>query len=73
MRAEAKKPTSGPVKLISAAVDKLLDVGGASGFAESSPVQRIWRDLGTASRHPAFVTEIDRERYARLLLGFNGQ
>src|SRR5262249_34474077 len=32
---------------------------------------RIWRDLGTASRHPAFVTEIDRERYAQLLLGLN--
>ena len=53
--------------------DKLLDVGGASRFAESSPEQRIWRDLGTATRHPAFVTEIDRERYARLLLGLNGQ
>ena len=55
------------------AVDKLLDVGGASRFAESSPIQRIWRDLGTATRHPAFVTEIDRERYARMLLGLNGQ
>ena len=55
------------------AVDKLLDVGGASRLAESSPVQRIWRDLGTATRHPAFVTEIDRERYTRLLLGLNGQ
>ena len=36
-------------------------------------IERIWRDLGTVSRHPAFVTEIDRERYARLLLGLNGQ
>ncbi|MER5224481.1 acyl-CoA dehydrogenase family protein [Streptomyces flaveus] len=55
------------------AVDKLLDVGGASRFAESSPTQRIWRDLGTATRHPTFITEIDREQYARILLGFNGQ
>jgi len=55
------------------AVDKLLDVGGASRFAESSPAQRIWRDLGTAMRHPAFVVEVDRERYARMLLGLNGQ
>jgi 3-hydroxy-9,10-secoandrosta-1,3,5(10)-triene-9,17-dione monooxygenase len=55
------------------AVDKLLDVGGASQFAESSPAQRIWRDLGTAMRHPAFVVEVDRERYARMLLGLNGQ
>jgi 3-hydroxy-9,10-secoandrosta-1,3,5(10)-triene-9,17-dione monooxygenase len=55
------------------AVDKLLDVGGASQFAESSPAQRIWRDLGTAMRHPAFIVEVDRERYARMLLGLNGQ
>ncbi|HUN38333.1 MAG TPA: acyl-CoA dehydrogenase family protein [Trebonia sp.] len=54
------------------AVDKLLDIGGASRFTESSPEQRIWRDLGTAMRHPAFVTEIDRERYARMLLGLTG-
>jgi alkylation response protein AidB-like acyl-CoA dehydrogenase len=54
-------------------VDKLLDVGGAGRFAQSSPVQRIWRDLGTATRHPALVTEIDRERYARLLLGLDGR
>jgi len=53
------------------AVDKLLDAGGASRFAESSPAQRIWRDLGTASRHPAFVVETDRERYARMLLGLD--
>jgi 3-hydroxy-9,10-secoandrosta-1,3,5(10)-triene-9,17-dione monooxygenase len=50
------------------AADMLLDVGGASGFARSSPTQRMWRDLGTATRHPAFVTEINRERYGQLLL-----
>jgi alkylation response protein AidB-like acyl-CoA dehydrogenase len=51
------------------AADKLLDVGGASRFAESDPAQRIWRDLGTATRHPAFIAELDREQYAQLLLG----
>jgi 3-hydroxy-9,10-secoandrosta-1,3,5(10)-triene-9,17-dione monooxygenase len=50
------------------AADKLLDVGGAGRFAESDPAQRIWRDLGTATRHPAFITELDREHYARLLV-----
>ncbi|VVJ17661.1 acyl-CoA dehydrogenase-like [Amycolatopsis camponoti] len=50
------------------AVDKLLDVGGAGRFAESDPAQRIWRDLGTATRHPAFVTELAREQYGRLLV-----
>jgi alkylation response protein AidB-like acyl-CoA dehydrogenase len=55
------------------AVDKLLDAGGAGRFAEASPAQRIWRDLGTATRHPAFVAEIDREQYARMLLGLDGR
>lgn len=50
------------------AVDKLLDVGGAGCFAESCPAQRIWRDLGTAIRHPVYVLEVSRERIARLLL-----
>ncbi|NBH12152.1 acyl-CoA dehydrogenase [Amycolatopsis sp. SID8362] len=55
------------------AADKLLDVGGASRFADSDPAQRIWRDLGTATRHPTFITELDREQYARLLLGLQRQ
>jgi len=55
------------------AVDKLLDAGGASRFAGSSPVQRIWRDLGTATRHPVFVLETEREQYGRMLLGLDGR
>ena len=56
------------------AVDKLLDVGGASRFAESSPAQRIWRDLGTATRHPVSSPRSTANGYAsRLLLGINGK
>jgi hypothetical protein len=51
------------------AADKLLDVSGASRFASKDPAQRMWRDLGTATRHPAFVTEVNRERLGQLLLG----
>jgi alkylation response protein AidB-like acyl-CoA dehydrogenase len=54
---------------IRCAVDKLLDIGGAGRFDDSSPAQRLWRDLGTATRHPAFGTEINRDLYGRLLLG----
>ncbi|MBM2623830.1 hypothetical protein JIG36_50910 [Actinoplanes sp. LDG1-06] len=45
---------------IRAAVDTLLDLGGAGRLAESSPAQRLWRDMGTAMRHPAFVQEATR-------------
>jgi 3-hydroxy-9,10-secoandrosta-1,3,5(10)-triene-9,17-dione monooxygenase len=50
------------------AVDLLLNVGGARGFSLSNPVQRIWRDVETASRHPMLSTELGREIYARAML-----
>jgi alkylation response protein AidB-like acyl-CoA dehydrogenase len=50
------------------AVDLLLNVGGARGFALSNPVQRIWRDLETATRHPMLSTDLGREIYARSML-----
>ena len=34
------------------ALDKLLDLHGLGGFAESNPVQRFWRDAMVGSRHP---------------------
>lgn len=51
------------------AVSLLLDTGGASGFADTSPLQRAWRDIETASRHAALSSETSREIYGRVLLG----
>jgi alkylation response protein AidB-like acyl-CoA dehydrogenase len=34
------------------ALDKILDLHGLGGFAESNPVQRFWRDAMVGSRHP---------------------
>jgi len=51
------------------AVSLLLDTGGASGFADTSPLQRAWRDIETAARHAALSTETSREIYGRVLLG----
>ena len=42
--------------------------GPAADQDLSAPAQRMWRDIGTATRHPAFVTEINRERYGQLLM-----
>ncbi|WP_327234519.1 acyl-CoA dehydrogenase family protein [Streptomyces sp. NBC_01317] len=71
VQARLRVDISFAARQIRQAVDLLLDVGGASRFDLASPVQRIWRDLGTASRHPAFTAEINRERYSRLLLGID--
>jgi 3-hydroxy-9,10-secoandrosta-1,3,5(10)-triene-9,17-dione monooxygenase len=38
-------------KLIHETVDALGSIGGASGFADSSPLQRMWRDANVATRH----------------------
>ncbi|MEV6175279.1 acyl-CoA dehydrogenase family protein [Streptomyces sp. NPDC051954] len=55
------------------AVDRLVSVAGASAFASANPLQRIWRDLGTASRHGVVNPDLGREIYGRSLLGFTDQ
>jgi len=51
------------------AVGLLLNVQGASAFAESNPIQRVWRDLEMASRHELVAGEIPQEIYGRALVG----
>jgi alkylation response protein AidB-like acyl-CoA dehydrogenase len=55
------------------AVDLLVTVSGASSFALSNPLQRIWRDLGVASRHGLVNPNLARELYGRALLGIEEQ
>jgi hypothetical protein len=50
----------------------LVSVGGASAFAEASPIQRMWRDVNLASRHAMLATAPDLEIYGRTLLGVPG-
>ena len=55
------------------AVDLLLNVHGAGSFAEANPMQRVWRDLETCSRHAVVNPEISTELYGRALLGVEEQ
>ncbi|MFI7314687.1 acyl-CoA dehydrogenase family protein [Streptomyces hygroscopicus] len=52
-----------------AAMQRLLDLAGTSGFAQTHPVQRYWRDLEIGSRHTALNRPMIFEDYARSLLG----
>ncbi len=54
------------------AMDLLLSAHGASSFAEASPLQRMWRDLETCTRHAIISPEISREVYGKALLGIEG-
>lgn len=51
------------------AVDLLLDVQGASGFALANPIQRMWRDMNVASRHGFIHPENHHGVYGRALAG----
>jgi 3-hydroxy-9,10-secoandrosta-1,3,5(10)-triene-9,17-dione monooxygenase len=56
--------------LIREAVDALASIGGASGFANSNPLQRMWRDASVAARHGVVTTDPGLEIFGRALLGF---
>lgn len=47
----------------------LLTVAGASAFRDGNVIQRHWRDLETAARHPMLNTGLQRESYGRALVG----
>jgi 3-hydroxy-9,10-secoandrosta-1,3,5(10)-triene-9,17-dione monooxygenase len=58
--------------LLRGATDTLASIGGASGFADSSPLQRMWRDAAIATRHIMLATDPALEVYFRALLGVEG-
>jgi len=61
------------VRLCKSAVDLILDVQGAGAFALVNPVQRIWRDLSTCSRHGLNISGIKQEIAGRMMLGVDEQ
>ncbi|MDR7277117.1 acyl-CoA dehydrogenase family protein [Catenuloplanes atrovinosus] len=48
------------------AMELLLDLHGASGFADDNPLQRFWRDVAVGTRHPFFTPYILAEDEGRL-------
>lgn len=58
--------------VVRTAVDRLVNIGGASSFADASPLQRIWRDVNLASRHAFLATEPSLELYGRTMFGLDG-
>jgi 3-hydroxy-9,10-secoandrosta-1,3,5(10)-triene-9,17-dione monooxygenase len=67
-RARARMDTGHAISLSRSAIDKLLTVNGASAFGEFNPIQRMWRDSATASRHSFAEPEIGTEIYGKELL-----
>jgi len=71
-RARVRGVVGYAARLIREAIDALISIGGASGFADSSPLQRMWRDANIATRHALLATDPSLEIYGRALLGVAG-
>jgi alkylation response protein AidB-like acyl-CoA dehydrogenase len=49
------------------ALERMLDLHGASGFQRSNPLQRLWRDVAVGSRHPHLNGYLSLEGYGQIL------
>lgn len=68
-RARARSDTGYAAECITRAIDILLSAHGAGSFAETNPLQRIWRDAATAARHAIVAPTVSYEIYGKALLG----
>ncbi|MGW1468229.1 acyl-CoA dehydrogenase family protein [Streptomyces sp. NPDC002308] len=68
-RARVRMDTGHASTCLLQAVQALLTVGGAGSFAASKTVERHWRDLETAARHPTLNPGLAKEMYGRALVG----
>jgi alkylation response protein AidB-like acyl-CoA dehydrogenase len=48
--------------------ERLMEIAGPAAFAQTSPLQRLWRDLSVGTRHTALNTMLSNELYGRALL-----
>jgi 3-hydroxy-9,10-secoandrosta-1,3,5(10)-triene-9,17-dione monooxygenase len=68
-RIEMRAKAGWVVETITTMINDLMTAHGSAGFAESSVLQRIWRDQATASRHGHTLAASGFEAYGKVLLG----
>ena len=61
------------LRSINGALNTLLFAHGAGGFADRSPLQRIWRDANVGARHAVMLPEVNLEIFGKALLGVEPQ
>ena len=69
IRARARMDSTHVAHQCREAIDLLLTAYGSSAFAETNPLQRIWRDVSVASRHAGFGMGVPAQLYGRALVG----
>lgn len=69
-RAEILRDYNRVAELLVAAVDRLFDLSGTSGFKDVSPMQQRWRDVHMMASHVSF-TRANYQHYGRVTLGLD--
>jgi len=69
LRARSMRDYTRAAELSVSAIDALIAMSGTSGFIESSPIQRAWRDIHFASMHISVNAENTLSHFGRMELG----
>ena len=69
LRSRAYRDQSRASELIVEAMDMIMKISGAAGFASSSPIQRAWRDVHFSSSHVALNPEVSFAAWGREQFG----
>ena len=72
-RARVRADNARVLECITRAIDILLYAHGAGSFAETNPLQRIWRDSAVGARHAVTLPAVAYEIYGKALLGRGDQ
>ncbi|WP_291043112.1 acyl-CoA dehydrogenase family protein [Herbiconiux sp.] len=68
-RIEMRAKAGWVVETITTLINDLITAHGSAGFAESSVLQRIWRDQATAARHGHTLSASGYEAFGKVLFG----
>lgn len=68
-RARIRADASMAARYVTDAISALIAAHGSSGFAESSPLQRMWQDANVGASHALLNHSVSLEIYGRALLG----
>ncbi|MFG1791881.1 acyl-CoA dehydrogenase family protein [Nocardia sp. NPDC049149] len=69
LRARYRADAAVAARSVNRALEVLMTAHGSSGFADASPLQRIWRDASVAARHGMLIPQVNLEIYGAALVG----
>lgn len=68
-RIEMRAKAGWIVEAVTSIINDLITAHGSAGFAETSVLQRIWRDQATAARHGHTLSASGYEAYGKVIFG----